>query len=97
MKANYFSRGPKYADRLDADRRKNEVDWTVGGINLGLMLCAIGLNDKFGFGKKRLEELESYVNELFFKGIEDCNDDYELLAAKLFLRLQKIRGDGWDE
>lgn len=97
MRAAYRKKGPKYADKLNVDRSRKEWDWTVSGINLGLMFCAVGLNDRFQFGAKRLKELEDYVNELFNREIESCEGDYEKLTADLFSRLERIRGKGWED
>lgn len=59
------------------------------GILLGLDICAIVLHDQFGFGDKRLTDLEKGVQEILDE-IETYKDT-DRLAVDLVKKLGEIR------
>ena len=64
------------------------------GIFLGLDICAIALNEEFGFGEKRLQVLEQAVQKM----IDEIGTykDSEKLAVHLAKRLAQIRKNDAD-
>lgn len=59
------------------------------GILLGLDICAIVLHDKYGYGEKRLSDLEKDVQEIINE--IGTYQDSERLAVDLAKKLSSIR------
>ena len=79
-----------YASRLQNKKHEQEKEDVQNGFNFALFLCAVGLNEEFGFGKKRIERLEKrlqYLMDNEFKSVE-------LGAYRLAQRVAQIRERG---
>ena len=79
-----------YATYLKNKKEEQAKEDTQNGFNFALCLCAVALNEEFGFGRKRIERLEKQVQHLMdteFKSIE-------LGAYRLAKRVEQIRERG---
>lgn len=79
-----------YAQKLAAQRTAREVQAHQDGAQFALNLCAVALNNIYGFGRERLERLEQEVNRLLE---EEFGHDLELAAEGLTRRIEQIRGE----
>lgn len=69
-------------------------------VTFGIKLCAVALNNLYGFGPKRLDALQTEINRLideeFIKGAMRYSKDYqqnvELAMQRLDDRIQQIYG-----
>lgn len=68
-----------YALKLAAQRTAREVQAHQDGAQFALNLCAVALNNVYGFGRERLERLEREVNRLL-------EDEAPVLAYYGFFR-----------
>jgi hypothetical protein len=79
-----------YARHLQNKKHEQEKEDVQNGFNFALCLCAVALNEEFGFGRKRIERLEKQCQHLMdteFKSIE-------LGVYRLEQRLKQIRERG---
>lgn len=79
-----------YATYLQNKKQEKAKEDVQNGFNFALCLCAVALNEEFGFGRKRIERLEKEVQYLMdneFKSIE-------LGAYRLAQRVAQIRERG---
>ena len=83
-----------YLRNVQETKEKAYRDGVWDGIQMGLNLCAISLNHKFGFGEIRLKRLECDVQDLVNE-IVDTNDP---LVTKVHIEreIKRIRGERWD-
>lgn len=73
-------------------KRQAEIDNAVNdGFLLGTCLCVVALNEKFGFGAKRIETLENEVQRIWDEEFQ--NGDMEIAAEGLKTRIEQIRGE----
>ncbi len=82
--------GNAYATYLKNKQQEKAKEDVQNGFNFALFLCAVGLNEEFGFGKKRIERLEKrlqYLMDNEFKSVE-------LGAYRLAQRVAQIRERG---
>lgn len=82
--------GNAYATYLKNKKQEKAKEDVQNGFNFALCLCAVALNEEFGFGRKRIERLEKEVQYLMdneFKSIE-------LGAYRLARRVAQIKGRG---
>ncbi len=77
-----------YARKLNERKRRREVKATREGMQFGLSLCTVALNNKFGFGRKRLLELEQEIDRLMLEF-----DEPDIGAHLLVERLNQIMGE----
>ena len=77
-----------YARKLNDRKRGREVKATRDGMQFGLSLCTVALNNKFGFGRKRLLELEREIDRLMLEF-----DEPDIGAHLLVERLNQIMGE----
>lgn len=66
----------------------------IDGITMGLNICVIALNHDFGFGKERIERLESKVNEIINEIVS--TDDPELTKRHIETAIKQIRGNDFE-
>jgi hypothetical protein len=79
-----------YARYLQDKKQEQAKEDVQNGFNFALCLCAVALNEEFGFGRKRIERLEKEVQYLMdneFKSVE-------LGAYRLARRVEQIRERG---
>lgn len=79
-----------YARYLQDKKQEKAKEDVQNGFNFGLCLCAVALNEEFGFGRKRIARLEKQCQHLMdteFKSIE-------LGVYRLEQRLKQIRERG---
>ena len=73
-------------------KRQAQIDEAVNdGFLLGTCLCVVALNEKFGFGAKRIETLETEVQRIWNEEFQ--NGDMEVAAVGLKKRIEQIRGE----
>lgn len=82
-----------FAKTLQAKCEKEYSNGVWHGLLMGLDIVTIALNHKFNFGAKRIEELESYVQELI-NDIVKVNDP-ELTKHRLKKAIKQIRGEDY--
>ena len=79
-----------YALQLARKKVEREIELNKEGVQFGLDLCVVALNNVYGFGRERLERLEREVNRLLE---EEFGHDLELAAEGLARRIEQIRGE----
>lgn len=82
-----------YALKLAAQRTAREVQAHQDGAQFALNLCAVALNNVYGFGRERLERLERLEREVNRLLEEEFGHDLELAAEGLARRIEQIRGE----
>ena len=81
-----------YARYLQDKKQEKAKEDVQNGFSFALCLCAVALNEEFGFGRKRIDRLEKRCQHLMdteFKSIE-------LGTYRLEQRLKQIRERGAD-
>lgn len=81
-----------YALHLQNKKQEQSKEDVHNGFTFALALCAVALNEEFGFGAERLKRLEARAQHLMdteFKSIE-------LGANRLTQRLAQIRAEKKD-
>ena len=79
-----------YARQLQNKKQEQSKEDVQNGFNFALCLCAVALNEEFGFGRKRIERLEKQCQHLMdteFKSVE-------LGTYRLAKRVEQIRERG---
>lgn len=84
----------QFATRLRETKDREFKDGTMHGVNIALNIVTIALNNKFGFGKSRIEALEKEVSALFDEMVRI--EDPELTTQKIRQRLKQIRGEEFE-
>lgn len=78
-----------YAVKLQERKRAETYQNTKEGFEFGLSLCAVALNNKFGFGNDRLAVLETEIERILE---EEFGGDVETASYGLARRIAQIRG-----
>lgn len=78
-----------YAVKLQERKRAEVYQNTKEGFEFGLNLCAVALNNKFGFGNDRLAVLETEIERMLE---EEFGGDVETASYGLARRIAQIRG-----
>lgn len=79
-----------YARHLQNKKQERSQEDVQNGFDFALCLCAVALNEEFGFGAKRIKRLEARAQRLMdeeFKSVE-------LGAYRLAQRVAQIRERG---
>lgn len=82
-----------YATRLQLKKAKELSDASTEAFTFAGNLIAVALNEKFGFGAKRLKILEEEATRILN---EEFGGDPEVAAYGMKRRIEQIRGKGWD-
>lgn len=79
----------QYALELQRRKQKKSADDTLQGVQFGLYVVAVALNNLYGFGADRLSRLEAEVNRIIE---EEFGNDMEKASYELAQRIEQIRG-----
>ena len=79
----------QYALELQRRKRKKSADDTLQGLQFGLYVVTVALNNLYGFGADRLSRLEAEVNRIIE---EEFGNDMEKASYELAQRIEQIRG-----
>ena len=79
----------QYALELQRRKRKKSADDTLQGLQFGLYVVTVALNNLYGFGADRLSRLEAEVNRIIE---EEFGSDMEKASYELAQRIEQIRG-----
>ena len=74
--------------RKDDKSRKRDFENTKEGFDFALNLCAVALNNIFGFGNGRLTRLENEITRLLN---DEFGHDLESASYGLAKRIEQIR------
>ena len=77
-----------YAVKLQEQRKKRDFENTKEGFDFALNLCAVALNNIFGFGNERITRRENEVTRL---RNDECGHDLEIASYGLARRIEQIR------
>ena len=80
-----------YAEKM----RKMQREYTLCGVQLGLLAVTIALNREFGFGRKRLDVLQDAANDILNKVFAEDSPEYAI--AQLREGCEQIMGEAFDE
>lgn len=78
----------QYALELQRRKQQRSADDTLQGVQLGLYVVAVALNNLYGFGADRLSRLEAEVNRIIE---EEFGSDMEKASYELVQRIGQIR------
>ena len=78
----------QYAKILAEKRRLRSAKDAKDGFDFALQLCAVALNEKFGFGNERLKVLEDEITRLLE---DEFGSDMEKASYGLSKRIEQIR------
>lgn len=83
-----------FVNTMRETKEKAYRDGVWEGLQMGLNLCAIALNHKFGFGESRLKRLEVDVQDL----VNEIVDTADPLVTKVHIEreIKRIRGKAWE-
>lgn len=79
----------QYALELQRRKQQRSADDTLQGLQFGLYVVAVALNNLYGFGADRLAKLEAEVNRIIE---EEFGSDMEKASYELAQRIEQIRG-----
>lgn len=79
-----------YALHLARKKVEREMELNKEGVQFGLDLCVVALNNLYGFGNKRITALEKEINRLLE---EEFGKDLEAAAYGMAKRIKQIRGE----
>ena len=84
-----------FAQQMFQNKEKAYRNGVMDGMRMGFNLVAIALNHnkRFGFGEKRLSELESDVQNL----VDEIVDTNDPVVTKVHIEtaIKQIRGEAW--
>lgn len=82
----------QYAQELIRRKKQRSMEDAKDGFDFALQLCAVALNEKFGFGNDRLTVLENEITRLLEV---EFGSDMEKASYGLAKRISQIRGDSF--
>ena len=80
----------QYAQTLKKKKAREISQATQEGFDFALNLCAVGLNNLFGFGQGRIARLEKELTRILE---EEFGSDMEKASYGLARRIEQIRRD----
>lgn len=84
----------QYASRLERKKRQEICNASKEGFDFAMQVIVVALNNLFGFGKERIEQLEKELNRLME---EEFGTDIEAASYGLARRIRQIRGGKEEE
>lgn len=79
----------QYSLELQRRKQKKSADDTLQGLQFGLYVVTVALNNLYGFGADLLSRLEAEVNRIIE---EEFGNDMEKASYELAQRIEQIRG-----